>query len=80
MNELNTAVETAQEVANEVTEANGKKVLVMVLGTLAVVGLGAFLYKKHKANKTAKLLSVAETEVANEVHEVCEEPKSEDEE
>lgn len=81
MNEtLDTVVETAEEVATEVTQAHSKKVLAMVLGTLAVVGLGAFLYKKHKANKVAKMLSVAEAEVENVVSEVTEEPKSEDEE
>lgn len=81
MNEtLNTAVETAEEVATEVTQASNKKVLGVVLGTLALVGLGAFLYKKHKANKVAKMLSVAEAEVKDVVNEVTEEPKSEDEE
>lgn len=81
MNEtLDTVVETAEEVATEVTQAHSKKVLGVVLGTLALVGLGAFLYKKHKANKVAKMLSVAEAEVENVVNEVTEEPKSEDEE
>lgn len=77
---MNETLDTVVETAEEVTQAHSKKVLAMVLGTLAVVGLGAFLYKKHKANKVAKMLSVAEAEVENVVNEVTEEPKSEDEE
>lgn len=78
MNELDTVVETAQEVATEVTESNGKKVLLAVLGIAATAVIGTALYKKFQEKKKAKMLTIAE--VANEVHEVCEEPKSEDEE
>lgn len=80
MNELNAAVETAQEVATAVTESNGKKVLLAVLGIAATAVIGTALYKKFQEKKKAKMLTIAEAEVANEVHEVCEEPKSEDEE
>ena len=81
MNEtLDTVVETAEEVATEVTQAHSKKVLLVVLGIAATAIIGTVWYKKHKANKVAKMLSVAEAEVENAVNEVTEEPKSEDEE
>lgn len=77
MNEtLDTVVETAEEVATEVTQAHSKKVLLVVLGIAATAIIGTVWYKKHKA----KMLSVAEAEVENVVSEVTEEPKSEDEE
>lgn len=79
MNELDTVAETAQEVATEVTESNGKKVLLAVLGIAATAVIGTALYKKFQEKKKAKMLTIAEAEV-HEVHEVCEEPKSEDEE
>lgn len=81
MNEtLNTAVETAQEVATEVSETNGKKVLLAVLGIAATAVIGTVLYKKFQAKKKAKMLTIAEAEVTNVVDETSEEPKLEDEE
>lgn len=81
MNEtLNTAVETAQEVATKVSETNGKKVLLAVLGIASTAIIGTVLYKKFQEKKKNKMLAIAEGEVANEVNEVTDETKSEDEE
>nr|DAS21322.1 MAG TPA: ATPase [Caudoviricetes sp.] len=77
---MNETLDTVVETAEEVTQAHSKKVLLVVLGIAATAIIGTVWYKKHKANKVAKMLSVAEAEVENVVSEVTEEPKSEDEE
>lgn len=77
---MNETLDTVVETAEEVTQAHSKKVLLVVLGIAATAIIGTVWYKKHKANKVAKMLSVAEAEVENVVNEVTEEPKSEDEE